>query len=42
MGVFERFLTGWVALGIAAGVVLGLMMPSAFECLSLPTSFSHI
>ena len=31
MGVFERFLTVWVALGIAAGVVLGLMMPSAFE-----------
>ena len=31
MGVFERFLTVWVALGIAAGVVLGLLMPSAFE-----------
>lgn len=31
MGVFERFLTVWVALGIAAGVALGLLMPSAFE-----------
>ena len=31
MGVFERFLTVWMALGIAAGVVLGLMMPSVFE-----------
>lgn len=31
MGVFERFLTVWVGLGIAAGVALGLLMPSAFE-----------
>ena len=31
MGVFERFLTVWVALGIAAGVALGLIMPAAFE-----------
>lgn len=31
MGVFERFLTVWVALGIAVGVALGLIMPSAFE-----------
>jgi arsenite transporter len=31
MGVFERFLTLWVALGIAAGVGLGLAMPSVFE-----------
>lgn len=31
MGVFERFLTVWVALGIAAGVALGLVMPAAFE-----------
>ncbi|VUZ26901.1 Arsenical-resistance protein Acr3 [uncultured Comamonas sp.] len=30
MGVFERFLTVWVALGIAAGVALGLLVPSAF------------
>ena len=31
MGVFERFLTVWVALGIAAGVGLGLWLPSVFE-----------
>lgn len=31
MGVFERFLTIWVALGVAAGVALGLLIPSAFE-----------
>jgi ACR3 family arsenite transporter len=31
MGVFERFLTVWVALGIAAGAALGLIMPAAFE-----------
>ncbi|SHF00412.1 arsenite transporter, ACR3 family [Lampropedia hyalina DSM 16112] len=31
MGGFERFLTVWVALGIAAGVALGLVMPAAFE-----------
>ena len=31
MGMFERFLTVWVALGIGAGVVLGLWQPSLFE-----------
>ncbi|MEJ7931283.1 ACR3 family arsenite efflux transporter [Ramlibacter sp. AN1015] len=30
MGLFERFLTLWVALGIAAGVALGLALPQAF------------
>jgi ACR3 family arsenite transporter len=30
MGLFERFLTLWVALSIAAGVVLGLAMPGLF------------
>lgn len=34
MGVFERFLTVWVALGIAAGVALGLVMPPAFEAIA--------
>lgn len=34
MGVFERFLTVWVALGIAAGVALGLVMPAAFEAIA--------
>jgi arsenite transporter len=31
MGVFERYLTVWVALGIAAGVGLGLLIPPVFE-----------
>ena len=31
MGLFERYLTVWVALGIAAGVGLGLALPSLFE-----------
>ena len=31
MGLFERYLTLWVALGIAAGVGLGLLMPSVFQ-----------
>ncbi|MCU0813685.1 MAG: ACR3 family arsenite efflux transporter [Burkholderiaceae bacterium] len=31
MGPFERYLTVWVALGIAAGVGLGLVMPGLFQ-----------
>jgi len=31
MGLFERFLTVWVALGMGAGVVLGLLMPAVFQ-----------
>lgn len=31
MGLFERYLTFWVALGIAVGVGLGLVMPGAFQ-----------
>ncbi len=31
MGIFERFLTLWVALGIGAGVVLGLWLPGVFQ-----------
>lgn len=31
MGLFERYLTVWVACGIAAGVGLGLALPSLFE-----------
>ena len=34
MGVFERFLTVWVALGIVAGVVLGLLAPEAFRLIA--------
>ena len=31
MGIFERFLTVWVALGIGAGVLLGLWVPAVFQ-----------
>ncbi|MBO3702440.1 MAG: ACR3 family arsenite efflux transporter [Candidatus Accumulibacter sp.] len=31
MGLFERYLTVWVALGILAGVALGLAAPDAFQ-----------
>src|SRR5690606_26275529 len=31
MGIFERFLSVWVALAIAVGVGLGLVLPAAFE-----------
>ena len=34
MGLFERYLTVWVALGIAAGVGLGLVMPGAFQAVA--------
>ncbi|NMQ29866.1 ACR3 family arsenite efflux transporter [Candidatus Accumulibacter phosphatis] len=34
MGLFERYLTVWVALGILAGVALGLAMPDAFQIIA--------
>ncbi len=34
MGIFERFLTIWVALGIAAGVLLGLSIPTLFQAIA--------
>ena len=34
MGTFERYLTVWVALGIIAGVGLGLVMPGVFQALA--------
>jgi ACR3 family arsenite transporter len=34
MGLFERFLTVWVGLGIAAGVVLGLWVPGVFQAVA--------
>ncbi|MCA9635041.1 MAG: ACR3 family arsenite efflux transporter [Myxococcales bacterium] len=34
MGIFERFLSLWVALAIGVGVGLGLLAPSAFEVIS--------
>lgn len=34
MGVFERYLSVWVGLCIAAGVGLGLLVPSAFQTIA--------
>jgi len=34
MGIFERYLSLWVALAIAAGLGLGLLAPSAFEAVA--------
>ena len=34
MGLFERYLSVWVALGIAAGVGLGLVVPAAFQAVA--------
>ena len=34
MGVFERYLSIWVALAIAAGVGLGLVVPQAFQAVA--------
>jgi ACR3 family arsenite transporter len=34
MGVFERYLTVWVGLGILAGVGLGLVMPGGFQAVA--------
>ena len=41
MGLFERFLTVWVGLGIAVGVVLGLLSPGAFQAIAL-IEFAHV
>lgn len=34
MGIFERFLSIWVALGILAGVGLGLVLPEIFQAVA--------
>ena len=34
MGVFERYLTVWVGLGILVGVGLGLVLPGAFQAVA--------
>ena len=41
MGLFERFLTVWVGLGIAAGVALGLLVPGVFQAIAL-IEFAHV
>lgn len=41
MGLFERFLTVWVGLGILAGVGLGLVMPDLFALIAT-LEFAHV
>jgi len=41
MGLFERFLTVWVGLGILAGVGLGLVAPGAFRAIAA-LEFAHV
>ena len=41
MGLFERYLTVWVGLGIAAGVLLGLLIPGVFQAIAL-IEFAHV
>ncbi|NBS12606.1 MAG: arsenical-resistance protein [Gammaproteobacteria bacterium] len=41
MGVFERYLTVWVGLGICAGVGLGLLIPDLFAVVAA-LEFAHV
>ncbi len=41
MGIFERYLTVWVGLGILAGVGLGLAAPALFEAVA-HVEFAHV
>jgi arsenite transporter len=41
VGLFERFLTVWVGLGIAAGVLLGLLIPGVFQAIA-QIEYAHV
>lgn len=41
MGLFERYLTVWVGLGILAGVGLGLLSPASFAAIAA-IEFAHV
>ncbi|MDO8298872.1 ACR3 family arsenite efflux transporter [Lacisediminimonas sp.] len=41
MGLFERFLSAWVALGILAGVAAGLVAPGFFQAIAA-LEFAHV
>jgi len=41
MGLFERYLSVWVGLGILAGVGLGLLTPESFEAIA-GIEFAHV
>ncbi len=41
MGLFERYLSVWVALGIVGGIILGLLSPSAFATI-VGLEYAHV
>lgn len=41
MGIFERYLSLWVGLGIVAGVALGSLVPGVFEAIAR-LEFAHV
>ncbi|MGA0023330.1 MAG: ACR3 family arsenite efflux transporter [Burkholderiales bacterium] len=41
MGFFERYLSAWVALGMVAGVALGLLMPAFFHLIA-GIEYAHV
>ncbi len=41
MGIFERYLTAWVGLGMATGVALGLMIPQFFQTIA-SLEYAHV
>ena len=41
MGIFERYLTLWVGLGMLAGVGLGLWMPDVFRAVAA-LEYAHV
>jgi len=41
MGIFERYMTLWVALGILAGVGLGNLVPGLFAAVA-GLEFAHV
>ena len=41
MGIFERYLTVWVGLGMAAGVGLGLAVPGVFQVIAA-LEYAHV
>ena len=41
MGLFERYLSVWVGLGILTGVLLGNLLPGVFEAIA-GVEFAHV